>query len=143
MRLWLLIAALCLTAGPALAGDPAEGVWLSAGGDAKVRIAPCPTQSERLCGTLVWTRDDGDQPETAPRDVNNPDPRLRSRSIIGIELIHDFQREQPGRWTAGKIYDPNSGRTYDSNLRLNPDGTLRVEGCLLRICVGQTWRRAS
>ena len=137
----LAAVAIGLTASPVLAADPVEGVWQAAGGDAKVRIAPCAAQSERLCGTIVWVRDENGAASPG-RDVNNPDPKLRGRSILGLQLIRDFQRAEPGRWTDGKIYDPQSGRTYASNMRLNADGTLKVEGCVVLLCLGQTWRRA-
>lgn len=138
-RAWVLAALLGAAASPALASDPVEGVWSPEGGHARIRIAPCAGESDRLCGTIVWVRalQEGRPPA---RDDKNPDPRLRGRSVVGLQLIFGFRRAETGRWTQGKIYDPQSGRTYDANLRINPDGTLKVEGCLL-ICLGQNWRR--
>jgi len=39
----------------------------------------------------------------------------------------------------GKIYDPTSGKTYDSKVSRNADGTLSVSGCYLIFCQSQTW----
>jgi len=139
MRPILLAAALAIVATPAFAADPVEGEWLVQSGSAKVRIAPCAGNAGKMCGLIVWVRDPR---EAAAKDANNPDPKLRTRPIMGLPLIRDFKPAGPGRWTGGKIYDPESGKTYDSKLRVNRDGTLKVEGCVLVVCQGQTWKRA-
>ncbi|ACG79263.1 conserved hypothetical protein [Phenylobacterium zucineum HLK1] len=130
-----LASALALAGAPALAAGPVEGEWLTQAGTAKVRIGPCPARTDRLCGQVSWLK----QPDV--KDTANPDPALRGRPVLGLTMIRDFKADGPGRWKGGKIYDPQSGKTYDSRLRLNPDGTLRVEGCVLMVCQGQTWRK--
>jgi len=139
MRCFVLAALLATLATPALAADPVEGEWIVQSGTAKVRIAPCAGDAQRLCGLISALRDPA---ERAARDANNPDPKLKTRPILGLPLIRDFQRVETARWTGGRIYDPNSGKTYNSKLRLNLDGTLKVEGCVSVICQAQTWRRA-
>lgn len=136
----LALAAGLLTAcaSPAFAADPVEGDWLTQTGSGKVRIAPCPPRPERLCGTLFWLRNPADAKAT---DVNNPDPALKKRPILGLPMIRDFKQAAPGRWTGGRIYDPNSGKTYDSKISVNPNGTLKVEGCIVVVCQAQTWKR--
>lgn len=135
MRPILLAAAASLLAAPAFAADPVEGEWLTQAGTAKVRIAPCAGKADRLCGTVAWLKNAG------AKDANNPDPKLRDRAIVGMNLIRDFKQAGPGRWTGGKIYDPESGKTYDSKISANANGTLKVEGCVLVVCQAQTWRR--
>jgi uncharacterized protein (DUF2147 family) len=56
-------------------------------------------------------------------------------------MIRDFSAAGPGRWEGGRIYDPKAGKTYASKIRVAPDGTLRVDGCVLMICKSQTWTR--
>ncbi|HEY8616653.1 DUF2147 domain-containing protein [Phenylobacterium sp.] len=132
-----------LSAAPAIAADPVEGEWLSEGGRARIRLAPCPAAADRLCGTILSLKDPNDPATGRPRlDIHNPDAKLRARPVVGLPFLRDFKRADPGRWTGGKIYDPESGKTYDSKLRLNPDRTLKLEGCVLMICRAQTWRRA-
>ena len=139
MRLLLLAACLAAVAAPALAADPVEGEWLVQSGSGKVRIGPCAGQPERMCGLITWLRD----PRNATgKDAKNPNPALRSRPLMGLPMIHDFNQAAPGRWTGGKIYDPGQGKTYDSKIRINPDGTLKVEGCILFVCQAQTWKRS-
>src|SRR5688500_9344236 len=127
MRSLLLAVAVTAMAFPAHAADPVEGEWLVQSGSAKVRIGPCAGRADRMCGLIFWVRD---PKEAAAKDANNPDPKLRTRPIMGLPLIRDFKAAGPGRWTGGKIYDPNNGKTYDSKLSLNRDGTLKVEGCI-------------
>ncbi len=142
MRHLLAAAAIALAAGPALAADPVEGEWW-ASATTRVRIAPCPARTERMCGVIAWLKTPNDKAGRPALDGENPDPKLKARPILGLPFIRDFRRADAGRWIGGKIYDPNSGKTYDSRMRVNPDGTLKLDGCVLMICRSQIWRRAS
>jgi uncharacterized protein (DUF2147 family) len=46
------------------------------------------------------------------------------------------------RWDEGRIYDPESGKSYRSVLKLNADGSLKVSGCIVVFCQSQRWTRA-
>jgi uncharacterized protein (DUF2147 family) len=129
--------ALCLVATPALAADPVEGDW-QVGGHVLVHISPCVAAPNELCGLIIAAPNGPDgHPD---RDSNNPDPKLRSRPIVGVALIRGFRRAEAGRWVGGKIYDPDSGKTYASTLQIAPTGALRVEGCVLVFCQRQVWK---
>jgi len=138
MRVMVLAVLLTLTGGHALAADPAEGTWLTQGGGGKVLLAPCPSRPAQLCGHTVWLRAPAD---LGARDANNPDPALRNRPRLGLLILWGFERPSPGRWIGGKIYDPNSGKTYGGRLTATGAGALTVEGCVLMLCRAQTWRR--
>jgi len=138
MRHLALAAALASFAAPAFAADPVEGEWLTESGSGKVKIAPCAAKPDRMCGHISWLRNPADAKAT---DGNNPDAALKKRPILGLPLIRDFKQAGPGKWTGGKIYDPNSGKTYDSKISINPNGTLKVDGCILVVCQAQTWKR--
>ena len=140
MTLARLAAATALAAAiasPALADDPVEGLWLVQAGTAKVKVAPCASDKTKMCGQVAWLK------TTGAKDANNPDASLRSRPIMGLLMIRDFKPAGAGKWTSGKIYDPNSGKTYGSKMSANPDGTLKVEGCVAVVCQAQTWKRTS
>ena len=138
MRAITAAALLAFAATPALAADPVEGEWLTQAGTGKVRIAPCPGQAGRMCGAISWLKNPADAKAT---DSNNPDAKLKSRTIMGLPMLWGFKSAGPGKWTGGKIYDPESGKTYDSKLSVNANGTLKVEGCVLVVCQAQTWKR--
>jgi uncharacterized protein (DUF2147 family) len=144
MRTLLFVAAAAgLVAARAQASDPVEGQWLVEDGDAKVQVGACAGAPAMLCGRIVWLREPKTDDGVAKRDEHNPDPGLRGRPIIGLPLIREFHAAGPGRWEGGKIYDPKSGKTYASRLRIAADGTLRVSGCVAMFCQTQTWTRAS
>jgi uncharacterized protein (DUF2147 family) len=135
-------AALALGASQALAQpQPASpvGDWVTAGGDAMARIEPC---GSRLCGTLVWLKDAFDKVTGRPYvDEKNPDRALRARPVLGLQILRGFMPAGRNRWAGGRIYSPDSGKTYVSKLRLESDNRLKVEGCLVVFCGGQTWTR--
>ncbi len=141
-RLALAAGAVLALAPAAHAADPVEGLWLVQGGGAKVRIAPCAADKARMCGQVTWLKQT-DKAGNPLKDFNNPDPALRTRPIVGMLMIRDFKQAGPGRWTGGKIYDPGSGKSYASKMTVNPDGALKVEGCVAVICQAQTWKRTS
>jgi uncharacterized protein (DUF2147 family) len=125
-----------LAAVPALALPPAspQSSWLTDDRKGVVEIAPC---GERLCGRIARVLDKG--PGVPRTDVNNPDPRLRSRPLIGLVTLSGFARR--GDEWEGRAYDPKSGKSYRSTLRVQPDGSLKVTGCVLFICESRRWTR--
>ncbi|MBA4764407.1 MAG: DUF2147 domain-containing protein [Erythrobacter sp.] len=132
----LLAFAALITAAPLLAAQPVEGKWMTAEGDAVITIGDC---GERLCGRitkfLVTPPQGADQ-----RDVNNRNPKLRSRKLMGMPVLTGFT-EEGDEWR-GEIYDPKSGKTYRSIIRRKNASTLEVKGCLGPFCQTQTWKRA-
>lgn len=120
-----------------------QGDWRTPGATAVVRIAPCVGSAGRLCGTVVSATPPRDAKGQPLRDRANPDPAMRTRPIIGLPILTGLSPAGAGRWSGGRIYNPQDGKTYASKLTLNPNGTLKVEGCVAVICRAQTWTRAS
>jgi uncharacterized protein (DUF2147 family) len=112
------------------------GSFLTEDGSALVRVGPC---GNSICGEVAKVLNT--QPGIPATDVHNPNPQLRSRTLVGLPILSGFSWN--GRqWTNGQIYDPKTGRTYRSKLAVNPDGSLAVSGCVLFICESQRWRPA-
>ena len=113
------------------------GYWLTSGSIVKIE-----TCNNSICGEIatVFT-EEGVDPESI-LDENNKDKSKRERPIVGINILSDFSIEKSDQkiFKGGKIYDRRSGNTYKSNLTLNEDGTLKVEGCLAFICDGEEWQ---
>jgi uncharacterized protein (DUF2147 family) len=137
------LAAAIAAPNPAAADGSVVGEWITPARSARVAIAPCPRDPALLCGRIAWLAQPMDADGAPLSDRKNPDPALRSRPLVGVEIIHGFRAGDPGHWRGGKIYDPESGRTYDARLRLAAPDTLEVKGCVLVFCEAQTWRRAS
>ena len=60
------------------------------------------------------------------RDDKNPDEGQRDRPVLGLELLSDYTYE--GKKWQGKIYDPESGNSYSSNMRVGRNGMLKMRG---------------
>ncbi|MGU3389788.1 DUF2147 domain-containing protein [Sphingomonas sp. M1A8_2b] len=130
-----LIGALIGTASSAIAATPVTGTWITDEGKALVRIAPC---GDAICGTIVKVLKH--EPGKPTTDSANPDPSKRSNPIEGTVILNGFT--DAGSIWKGKIYNPDSGKTYTAKLAKNPDGTLKVEGCVAFLCRGPTWQPA-
>ena len=120
---------LLLAAG--LAATPVTGRWLTVEGKALVEIAAC---GQQLCGRLAKVLKP--RPGGPAVDANNPDPTLRNRPIAGLAILTGFTAAGD-RWK-GRIYDPESGRTYRSELARHGN-LLNVKGCFGPFCRTQQW----
>ena len=128
------LVAITSTAGAASVPAPISGNWISAEGKALVQIGPC---GQATCGRIVRIlKPDPTKPTT---DVNNPDKALRNRPIVGMVFLTGF-RPDDDRWR-GRIYDPQSGKSYRSELIREGD-RLKVKGCIGPFCRTQTWTAA-
>ena len=61
----------------------------------------------------------------------------------GEKILIDMKPTN-SKWT-GQIYDPDSGRNYDSTIAMKGPNAMRVQGCAFggMFCGGQTWNRVS
>ncbi len=128
-------AALLLIAAPASAAAPVTGRWVPPEKDSVIEIAPC---GNLLCGKIA--RITAPTPEGPPVDKFNPNPALRKRPILGLAVLSGFKDD--GKSWRGSIYDPRAGKTYKSFLQLQPDGRLKVQGCVGPFCKSMHWTRA-
>ncbi len=134
MKLKIALAALSLAAlaFPAQAQD-ATGTWLTASGETRVRIAPCGTN---LCGTIVWVKN------TGAKDENNPNPALKSRSLVGVSMI-TMKPAGDKKWS-GTLYNTQDGKTYSGTLTANDANSISLSGCVAGVfCRSQTWTRVN
>lgn len=135
MRVSPLLVLAALVSGAAPAATPIDGLWLTDDHKGVVRIGAC---GGHVCGWIVRVLDRG--PNVPTHDVNNPDPGLRGRPILGMPVLTGFTPEG-GELAGGHAYDPKSGRSYRTTLSLNDNGTLNVTGCVLFICQTMVWTR--
>jgi len=102
----------------AQAANSPLGLWLTEEKEGKVRIEQCGAS---LCGYSVD----------------------KKTSQNGEQVLINMK---PGKdkWS-GRIFDPNSGSTYDSTIALKGSNNLRVQGCAMggMFCGGQTWTRVN
>jgi uncharacterized protein (DUF2147 family) len=104
-------------ANPAVSANTPLGVWLTEQKEGKVRIEQC---GANLCGYSV----------DAKSNQN------------GEQVLINMKPGKDAKWS-GRIFDPNTGSTYESTIALKGSDTLRVQGCAFggMFCGGQTWSR--
>lgn len=68
-------------------------------------------------------------------DDNNPDQSLTTRTIIGINIFSEYEFKD-GQWQ-GVIYDPESGNTYQSKMKIKAN-LLEIRGYIGMPMFGRT-----
>jgi len=128
----LIVAA--LMALPARADSTSEviGRWRDSDGESEIAINRC---GPALCGKIVWLK----QPRV---DSANPEPKLRERSLLGVQVLMSFTPDASGVLT-GTGYNPEDGKSYRTTLSLKGPDTLEVRGCVLGgiLCDDDLWTR--
>lgn len=118
------------------------GLWNTEGDEGQVEISLC---GEKLCGDLVWLAEPTDQSGQPVMDQYNPDESLRSRPVQGMRILWDMQPSGDDKtWKDGKVYDPETGKTYQGRLTLDSPDVLRLRGFVGAPMFGRTstWTRA-
>ncbi len=128
MKVLLLLSALLFAAGDKeVKSDQILGRWLSAEKDLAVEVYKV---NGRYAGKVVWF--DCSKPNTPPMsqhfDTENPDPKLRSRPWLGMVVLNNLGFDGSSEWNGGTVYDPNSGRTYRTVVRLASPTSIIVRG---------------
>jgi uncharacterized protein (DUF2147 family) len=124
-------AALGISTATALAADP-TGVWLTADQTAKIRVERCP---DGYWGSIDWEKVPG-------TDVKNPDPSKRGRPLLGTPILIAMKPGEPNKWD-GKVYNPKEGSFYNVSIILEDPNRLKLQGCMLVFCGGETWTRVA
>ena len=120
----------------ASAATPADGLWRAESGGGVIELHEC---GDALCGRLSDST--GLRLNPFIKDDANPKPELRDHLIHGMDILHGFHGG-PTEWTNGRIYNPNSGKTYTGSLKLLDADHIKLSGCLVYpLCKSQVWRR--
>src|SRR4026207_1934376 len=112
----LLFVALSTALAAAQSPTPV-GVWLPA--TARVEVARC---GDRLCGRRVWFRWPNDRAGQPLVDLQNADPKLRGRPLLGLTIVRGLRRTGERAWGDGQIYNPDDGVDYLAAMSIQPDG---------------------
>ncbi len=116
------------------------GVWTNAEKKATFEIYQC---GSKLCGKIVSIREPNDANGKPKTDSENPDPKLRSRPRLGMVFMQDFVYDDGNKWDDGKIYDPESGKTYSCYMKMENANQMEVKGYIGFSMIGrsQAWTR--
>jgi uncharacterized protein (DUF2147 family) len=79
---------------------------------------------DAFCGRIVKVAD------PTRRDIYNPDPALRRRSLVGIVIAPSLYKKDSTTWQ-GKFYNAVNGYSYNSTLNLIDRDRFTLHSCLL------------
>ena len=134
MRRILISAILALMPLAAAFGQDVVGKWKLEDGSAIVEVYK---SGDVYNGKIVWLENPTESDGSPAVDSNNPDPALRSRQIIGLNMLNGL-KDTGKDYSGGKIYDPGNGKTYNCSMKVEGD-VLKVRGSLdKRGLVGRT-----
>lgn len=89
--------------------------------------------SNQFCGVIIEAFRKGDE-------------KIENYENAGKRMIWAMKVQGKGKWSGGKIWAPDTNKTYRSKMTLQADGAeLKVSGCIAGglICRSQKWARAN
>jgi len=119
--------------------DAILGSWANPNGQDHILIYK---HGDKFFGKLDWIKVPNDENGKPKTDKNNPDPALRSRPDLGLELLKDFTFDGDNVYSGGTVYDPKNGKTYSCKMTLEGN-TLKIRGYIGISLFGrsETWTR--
>lgn len=99
--------------------DDIVGNWMTAD---KTTIVQIIKSGNNYNGKLIWSK------QKNRKDHLNPDEGKKGKYLLNSLILTKFEHDGDQSYTNGEIYDPNSGKTYDSNLTLVSHNRLKVQG---------------
>ena len=109
----------------ALLAEDVVGKWKLSDGSAIVEVYQ---NGNVYNGKIVWLQNPTEADGSPAVDNNNPDAKLRSRQLIGLNMLSNLKKGD-GEYSGGSIYDPGNGKTYNCSMKVEGD-VLKVRGSL-------------
>lgn len=141
VKILLVILLACMKPAFSQNADAVLGNWLNEEKDAKIQVYK---SGDKYFGRIVWLKEPNEPDGKTPKkDKKNNSEALRSRPILNLVILTKFSYAD-GEWEDGEIYDPKSGKTYSSNMKLKGD-KLQIRGYVGISVFGRTtvWTRTS
>jgi len=138
---YLFVFVLIITAINSIAQKNADaiiGKWESTD---KYLIVEVYKQNKDFKSKIIWFYDEDDTitPIAQRLDINNPNKKLRSRTVLGTDVLSGLTyNAKQNKWVNGRIYDATSGKTWDATVWLNGTDSLFVRGFYLVRWFGKT-----
>ena len=117
------------------------GTWISGTKRGHVEIYK---QGDKYFGKITWLSEPTDPVSGKPKtDVKNSNTTLRTRPVVGLNVMSGFTYNGGRTWEEGKIYNPEDGKEYSCKLTLKDPNTLDVRGYYGISLIGksQIWTR--
>ncbi len=107
--------------------DAILGKWITVEKSLEVEVYK---QDNRFKAKIIWFKiQDTTRPLNTRTDEQNPNPALRSRKWLGMDVLRKLKyNADDNQWQDGIIYDPKHGREWDSVAWISDAGLLKVKG---------------
>lgn len=116
----------CTSAGVVPDSDRICGKWMSAEKNLMVEVYKT---GDEFKAKIVWFNDDPSKPMGEWSDKHNPNPALRTRKLLGMDVLRDFKYDTNSHtWEDGWIYDAQHGREWNAFAYIDKQGLLKVKG---------------
>jgi uncharacterized protein (DUF2147 family) len=122
MKYPFIIALLFSVKGYSQNADAILGKWLKANKeDLVIQVFKV---GQEYKGKITWSKD--------------------KKKPVGFVMLEKLKyNKEEKEWEGGKIHDPNSDRSYNATVKMNPDGTIEVIGGMLFVKVKRVFKRVT
>jgi uncharacterized protein (DUF2147 family) len=118
--------------------DRIEGIYLTYDDDTgkeKSQVKIHKASNGKYVGEIVWLKEPKETDGKEKLDKNNPDAKLKSRKVMGLQILKDFTYDaDDDEWSGGTIYNPSSGKTYNCYMKFESGKSLKIRGY-----IGKAW----
>lgn len=101
------------------------GVWESEEKNLQIEMFE---DNGHFAGRMIYFKCSSEDIMKTSTDSENPNKDLRNRKLLGMKLVSRLAYQGKGVWDDGKIYDPNSGRTFEARIQLTGPNAAIVRG---------------
>jgi uncharacterized protein (DUF2147 family) len=125
----LIFLGIYVLTGVSQESDKILGIWWNEEKTSKIEVKKV---DGKYIGTIVYMIPEKYENGQPPKDDENPDPKLRERSVVGLQILNGFVYDAKKKeWKDGTIYDPKSGKTYDCYAWLESNDLLKLKGFVM------------
>ncbi len=120
--------------------DQIVGKWYTEENKSLIEINK---KGDKYYGRIVWLKNPNEDNGEPKLDKDNPDENLRTRPILGMEIMTGLEYDEDNEWEDGEIYDPESGNTYSCMVTLTTPDKIDMRGYIGFSLFGRTtvWTR--
>ena len=130
MKFYIIIMFSLITIFDNAPSDAVIGEYWTENKTGKIAIFKC---DNKYCGRITWRKDNR-------KDVENPDKKKRSRNVVGVQFLNNFEYNIEDKiWSGGTVYSIDNGNTYKGKIWLEDNGgILKMRGFIGFAFIGRT-----
>jgi uncharacterized protein (DUF2147 family) len=101
------------------------GVWESEEKNLQIEMFE---DNGQFAGRMIYFKCSTDEIMRTSTDIENPNKDLTNRKLLGLKLLTELEYKGDNVWDDGRIYDPNSGNTFEARIHLTGPNAAIVRG---------------